>query len=147
MVDCTLSRNDLWSLSAEILRSGNRLRFRAKGVSMMPFVRDGELLVIQPTSNVRFGDIVLCRTADERVIVHRVVSVGNGGILTQGDACRQPDSIVTEEDVLGRVVAVERGKRVQNLDEGLQRWLGVLWITLSPISRIAYRILADLLPD
>ncbi len=146
MHELTLSRDDFGALSAAVLERGGDLRFRACGNSMLPFIRDGDALLVRPGLETRPGDVVLCRAGDGRLLAHRVARVHRRSrphsILLHGDACPWPDGLVPLENVLGRVVAVERGTRRIRLDAGLPRWLGWLWGGASPLRwRIWSRIL------
>jgi signal peptidase I len=146
--EITLSRDELGVLSAAILRRGNDLRFRARGDSMRPFIRDGDVLLVRPGLEIRLGDVVLCRFGDGRLLAHRVTMVHKQShprsILLQGDACLWPDGLVLLDNVLGRVVAVERGRQRVWSDKGLHRWLGRLWSGSSPLRRRIYRAWAIL---
>ena len=133
-------------LAARILDGGSVLRFRAYGASMYPFIKDGDIIEVWrvDASAVRRGDVVLCHQRNGRIVVHRVVgsSRKNGPVTlaVQGDALTRPDGLFFSEQVLGRVVAVERkGKRIR-LDTGFQQIAGALWVGLSPISRWLYRV-------
>ena len=148
MYEVTLSRDDFGALSAAVLERGDSLRFRACGNSMRPFICDGDVLLVRSGLETRPGDVVLCRTGDGRLLAHRVARVDRQSrprsILLQGDACPWPDGLVPVDNVLGRVVAVERGARRVRLDAGLSRWLGWLWIGAWPLRRRIYRVWAIL---
>ncbi len=142
MHELTLSRDDFGALSAAVLERGDSLRFRACGNSMRPFIRDGDLLLVRPGLETRPGDVVLCRAGNGQLLAHRVVRVHQQShpcsMVLQGDACPWPDGLVPLDNVLGRVVAVERGPWRARLDAGLLRWLGRLWIGASPLRRRIY---------
>ncbi len=144
MREIVLSRNDLGALSDVILERGDGLRFRACGNSMRPFIRDGDALLVRPGLEARPGDVVLCRAGAGRLLAHRVARVYQQScrrsILLQGDACSRSDGLVPLDNVLGRVVAVERGTQTIRLDAGLARWLGWLWIRAWPLRRRIYRV-------
>jgi hypothetical protein len=144
MREITLGRDDLGALSALILERGGSLRFRARGNSMRPFICDGDVLLVRPGLETRPGDVVLCRPGDGRLLAHRVTRVDRQSrqcsMLLQGDACPWSDGLVSLDNVLGRVVAVERGARKIRLDAGLPRWLGWLWSGSSPLKRRIYRL-------
>jgi signal peptidase len=150
MCQLSLSGTDLGALAAEILEGGSALRFRAHGASMRPFIRDGDVIEVQPVgaAPIRRGDVVLCRNGGGRVVAHRVIQVGQESgrvaVVTQGDALARPDRLIFQEQVLGRVVAVERGGRRIRLDVAPQQLMGVLWIRLSPLGGWLYRLLAAL---
>jgi hypothetical protein len=119
-------------LSAEFLRAGRTLRFRAVGSSMQPLVRDGDILLVQPLGSrpAQAGDVVLCSPAPGLVLVHRVVRRldGPGGrrLTVQGDQLVRPDAEIPEAQVLGRVGAIERAGARIDMDQPMMRLLGWL---------------------
>jgi signal peptidase I len=106
---------EFWSLAKFILEDGHDLRFRARGRSMSPSIRHGDVLTIRPVGpdEVEVGDVVFYRHANGRVLVHRVTKrVEDEGVtyfLIQGDAFDQPDGLAHAEQILGKVVCVEQG--------------------------------------
>ncbi|MBN1422754.1 MAG: nucleotidyltransferase family protein [Planctomycetes bacterium] len=108
-------------LAGDLLARGLRARFRARGTSMGPTIRDGDLLTIDPcdAARIREGEIILIRAA-RGLTAHRVIRVepGIGGspiLRTRGDAQDQCDPPARAQDILGRVVAVERHGRTIDL--------------------------------
>ena len=103
-------------LSADLLSRGYGVRFRPKGASMFPTIKDGEAVTVEPVEarDVKRGDIILYKTADGcSVIAHRVVRVSRGrgrvtGFVLRGDASATCDLPIAPEQILGRVVSVER---------------------------------------
>lgn len=158
MAEIDLSSEQFLDLAAEILNQGRNLRFRARGVSMRPFIRDGDLLEIRllPSQAIRRGDILLYRTTSARSLVHRVTRVRSQGgtrqFLLHGDAVLQADGWVEPGQVLGRVERVERegerlkveGKYVSKpakvivLDTLPQRLLAVGLATILPLYKRIY---------
>lgn len=102
------------NLAVDLLRSCGELRMSALGASMVPAIFPGDVLTIgrQDAAAIRSGDIVL-RTHEDRFFVHRVVgrSESSSGVLllTRGDALMQPDPPLGENELLGKVVCIERG--------------------------------------
>lgn len=109
---------------------GKSVRFQARGVSMKPLVRDGDVLVVEPLGQdqPRVGEVVLCSTASERMVVHRVIrrQIKNGIQYSQvqGDQIPQADGWMSDEEVLGRVTTLERDGRVIKMDGIVMRALG-----------------------
>ena len=110
---------------------GKFIRFQAHGVSMKPLVRDGDMLFVEPLCQepIRLGEVVLCRTNNNRVIVHRVVQrhgrKDKKTYLVQGDQVRQPDGWLEKGQILGRLTTVERDGRVIDLEKPTMKTLGV----------------------
>ncbi len=106
----------LLNVSATLLGQGYNVRFSAPGTSMGPTIRDGETITVAPTvpSEIRRGDIVAYRRG-YHVVAHRVVRVERHNespmFLMRGDAATSSDPPVTREQILGKVVSVERRGR------------------------------------
>lgn len=91
-------------------------RLFARGNSMRPLFRPGDLIVFVPcrVEDVRKGDVIIFIPPGQKErVVHRVISTGPEGVRTQGDAnpCRDAGEL-RQEDIVGRAVAVERAGRV-----------------------------------
>ena len=87
---------------------------------MSPTIREGEKITVEPVASpatVKVGDIVLYRNCS-RVIAHRVVGIETGGdrsrvFILRGDAAGSCDAPIQPEQILGKVVSIERaGRRV-----------------------------------
>lgn len=119
-------------LSGEILRAGHGLRFRARGASMSPLVRDGDVVLVQPVAPraVRVGDVVLCRSDAGFPVAHRVVRRLDGPdgrrFLVQGDQALRVDGVIPGAQVYGRLVAVVRDGKQIDMERPLMRWLSRL---------------------
>lgn len=122
-------------LSAELLRAGLDLRFRARGASMLPLIRDGDVVLVRPVDPdaVRVGDVVLCSHAPGRVVVHRVVGklarLEGMRYTVQGDQATRPDGLIPAAQVYGRITSIERAGATIAMDRPAMRalgWLAVL---------------------
>jgi len=106
----------LLNVSATLLAQGYSVRFSAPGTSMGPTIRDGETITVAPAapSQIRRGDVVAYRRG-YHVIAHRVVRVerhnDSPAFLMRGDATTSCDPPVAPEQILGKVVSVERRGR------------------------------------
>jgi signal peptidase I len=129
-------------ITAELLRRGSYVRFRAIGASMQPTIEDGELITVAPVApeSVKRGDILLYQN-ERGVFAHRVVRVVRGTVpiktgdsplyLLRGDASVSCDPPVMREQVIGRVVAVQRGGRSLALDRRLANLLRLVRLRIA----------------
>ena len=118
-----------------LLAEGYEVRFTPSGVSMRPFIEGGkDTVVLKRKSEVRVGDICLCRVG-ERFVLHRVITVENERITMQGDGNLVGTESCSAEDVLGTVIRIEspHGKEKKLTD-------GRVWYRLKPLRRILLKV-------
>jgi hypothetical protein len=111
---------ELFSATVDsLIDAGLSVRFRARGNSMSPTIRDGEYLIVAPidATQVAVGDVLFC---DMRrgPIAHRVCAIERPSdrslqFRLYGDASLDGDPPVAAGQLRGQVVGVERdGARV-----------------------------------
>lgn len=110
MLDVAL---ELWS------QAGEAHYLPVKGGSMHPMLRDGDLVLVAPSREVKIGDVVVFRHKDE-LITHRILWIntnthGECTLRTKGDHVLSLDAPISETELVGRVVAIRRGSRQLNL--------------------------------
>jgi uncharacterized repeat protein (TIGR01451 family) len=105
------------AISRELLNRGLSVRFEARGASMSPCIRDGEIVYVTAVivSKLRKGDIVLLKSNDG-FRVHRLVvaDAAKDFFVTRGDCGQEDDPAVRGNQILGAVVAkeVKLGKKL-----------------------------------
>jgi len=127
---------DLFSeMLEETLNRGHSIRFRAPGDSMYPTICDDDLITVEPIkpATVIVGDIILYEHKS-KVTVHRVMRILKRSeknlrsalqgpqdrslsetleFIFRGDAAIHDDAPVSSEQILGKVVSIERnGRRI-----------------------------------
>jgi hypothetical protein len=125
-------------LAREELAQGALLRLRVAGSSMAPLVERGDLVLVQRANleDLRRGDLLLVEQEGD-FLVHRLVAAPRRRgaryrgpdahqIQTKGDNASYADLPLLPQDVLGRVVAVEREGRRIELGRGW--WPMVNWL-------------------
>ena len=127
-------------LAAESLRRGNTLRLRARGGSMLPFLVDGDIVVVRPAAaaEVRIGDVICYEPPSGGLCLHRVIGRRERGFVTRGDALAYAE-IVPDVALLGLATTRERRGRRAALDTPRARRRGRVIATAAPV-------LARLLP-
>ena len=105
------------AVSRELLKRGLGVRFEARGASMSPCIRDGEIVYVTGVmvGKLRKGDIVLVKSKDG-FRVHRLVvaEASKDWFVTRGDCGQQDDPPVRGDQILGVVDAkeVKLGKKL-----------------------------------
>lgn len=114
--ELSLTAPDLTNLLLDVLEKGLPFRFRAKGSSMSPFIKNGDVITVVPLSECppRLGDVVpIIHTRTGDLVVHRIIGKSRNSFLIKGDNATKMDGLFPKTDILGAVKIVERnGKRV-----------------------------------
>ena len=123
-------------LISNLLAEGHTVKFSAPGDSMYPTIGDGDIITVAPvnTACVTIGDIILYRHKSG-VTAHRVMRIIERGkenvssvfkashdgvaaeslqFILRGDAAVVCDHPIGVDQVLGKVVSVERDGRHMN---------------------------------
>ena len=115
-------RSDLLSQLPDmisVLQSGKPIEFETHGFSMIPLLHDGGDRVVLKKADkpLEVGDVALCKTDDNRFVLHRVISVDNGYTL-KGDNCVTTEHCSCDENVIGVAVAfIRNGKLIETADK------------------------------
>jgi len=109
------------------------VHLRARGSSMLPFLRDGDVLEIRPAApaEIHVGDVICYEPSPGTLCLHRVVACDGRGFVTRGDALTHVE-VVPAGSVLGRVRAVERRGRAWRLDTWSAHWRARVMVVASP---------------
>ncbi len=135
----TVAPEALRQLFIDLLKEGYIIRSWAVGGSMSPCIKKGDLLVVKPIAleEAGIGEIVAYRKEESQSVLttHRVVArgkdQGQGYLMTQGDRNIYRDLPLSPQDVLGKVVGIERKGRVISLETPFRRLGGYLMARLS----------------
>lgn len=104
----------------EQLKAGESVRITLVGTSMSPTLIEGDVLTLESVSNTpAIGDIVLFRYRGTHLL-HRVVAMDGDAYTMRGDNCIYEENC-RREDIVGRVVEVEKHHRLKHI---AVRWLG-----------------------
>jgi len=134
-----LKREDFASIAQGVLSRGKTFKFKAKGGSMSPFIRNGDVVEVVPVKGkVNFGDVILYHSSYGNPIIHRVIQGNKENIITKGDSVSNFDQPILSKQVLGRVVAVEKNGWCIRLDKPVGKLLNILLATISPFSFLIY---------
>lgn len=112
-----LSGESLTNLLRAVLDRGRPFRFRARGFSMAPFIKDNDVVTISPLGSRRPKTGVVAAFIHPRtgkVAVHRIVLRKSDCFYLKGDSGFDVDGPLPGESILGAVTRVERaGKEVR----------------------------------
>lgn len=140
----TVSTQTFFPVIESVLAQGRQTSFTVSGSSMLPFIghnRDQVVVRSCDPQTVRRGDIVLMKCPGGNYVLHRVVRVQDGMLLTLGDGNLHYDPPVPLSCVRARVtVIIRKGKQI---DCGAKRWKLIfeLWMRLFPVRGVLFRMI------
>jgi hypothetical protein len=113
------NKDEGFSLSAPVIMElieavherGCTFRFRARGYSMTPAIRDGDVITLSPIGSKMpgRGDVLAFRHPERaQMLVHRVLRKQEKCYFIKGDNCSEADGWVPAENLLGVITRVER---------------------------------------
>ena len=133
-------------LAGEVVRTFGRVRVRVTGISMIPAVWPGDVLVVErrAAEKIQKGEIAVAER-EGTLLAHRVVVVPTtaapgfnpsfarptSSVITRGDSQLFPDEPLHADELLGTVVLIERGTRARQP----RRALGIAARGLAAIAR------------
>jgi len=106
--------------AAALMLEGREVTIKPLGYSMLPFIRGGKDSVrLKKMPTVAVGDMLLVRLPGPRYVLHRLIALDGDRLTLMGDGNLAGTEKCTQADVLGTVVAIERGNRVVVPGNGL----------------------------
>ena len=137
----TSALNDLWE--ALVTKNGTCWA-KVVSRSMYPTIKIGDQVLVEKVrpDEVRFGDIIVFRQ-NRRLVIHRVIGKSEHGgqfhFLEKGDANLQ-SSLVSAEDIIGKVIIIRSQARTLNTTSGVGRLLQLILACISYSSVYLRRI-------
>ncbi len=123
-----ISSVEFAGLCLSILKLGGSIRFKARGFSMKPSIRDGDIITVVPipATRLRRGDIALYSGEGGALRAHRVISITGRGsnkmFKIRGDSFTGSLEDVASHQVLGLVTQTTRDGRSNNTCRALPRY-------------------------
>ncbi len=133
---------------ARMVAEGGQVTLLTKGQSMLPFIiggRDSVELSPIREDDIATGDIILARiTNPTRYVIHRVIELTHDGVVLMGDGNIMGVERCPKGDVLARVTAIIKPKKVVDPRCESELKKARLWWRLLPIRRYILAILRRL---
>ena len=139
-----LSSTEFSLVLRSVLARGIQVRFQARGNSMIPFIRDGDILTIAPTDTIipAIGKVVAYNQAESQsLIVHRIIGKKGLNFLIRGDnSVERSDCWIHTSELLGCVIVIERNQRRIKFGLGIERYAIALLSRYSLLTKISRRM-------
>ena len=127
----------LYNSVKEMVEEGHTVTFRVKGYSMTPFlINERDSVEVGPFQTLSKGDIVLGKTADNHIVLHRIISVNNGFVTLMGEGNLKGTENILTRDIAGIVKSALRDGEKVDLNSSKWLLLSTVWSFLLPVRRI-----------
>lgn len=137
----TIDNDTLLGEICILLSQGKRVKLRAKGNSMRPFIHGNEdLLLLVPSDNLRKGDVVLARIDGKRYVVHRIIGMRGERITLMGDGNIYETEECSRSNIYGIVESVIRKGKVHNIGSQYAIFSAKAWRFLLPLRRLKLKL-------
>jgi signal peptidase I len=127
-----LSGIALLELMRAVINRNLPFRFCARGWSMAPFIRDGDVITVAPLQHAvpKVGEVVaFTRPGEEKMVVHRIVAQRSEVLFIQGDNGQgYPEDAIPLNNLIGRVVRIERNGNNIWIGLGPERY-AIAWLS------------------
>jgi signal peptidase I len=131
--------DDLILLLREVIGKGAVLRFQARGYSMSPFIKHGDIITVAPLKNsIKTGDVVAFIGNGKKLIVHRIIGKIKNSFVIKGDNLSEADGVIPENNILGYVRKVERDGTNISLGLGNEQFLIALFSRLKILKYLIF---------
>jgi hypothetical protein len=123
--DKALPADAFLGLLKSILARNVPFRFRARGFSMTPFIRNGDIVTIHPPggTEIEAGDVVAVEAGPGKLVLHRVIEKSGSALVIKGDNLAHRDGTISETLVIGIVRQVERKGKAVSFGSGAAKGL------------------------
>lgn len=135
------SNSQLRDLLKDGLNKGASLRFRVKGWSMFPFIRNGDIVTVISQDNGTFpvGAVVAVALGPSgKLLIHRIVDKHQDMYLIKGDNLFYSDGFAAGKDILGIITMVERPDKKIITGSKIERYVNVKLSRLGIFSGVTY---------
>lgn len=125
------------ALLRAVIERDKVFRLKARGFSMLPFIRDGDVVTIEPMRGypAEVGEVTaFTQNGSGKLAVHRVINREKRGWRMRGDNCPGDDGIIPAGQIIGRITGVERRGRSRRLGIGPERRI-IAWLVRSNMMR------------
>jgi hypothetical protein len=124
--EISFSSQALIELIGPVLSKGASFRFQVRGFSMVPFIRDNDVVTISSicNSSIGFGQpVAFINPCSGKLTIHRVIGKNSNAYLIKGDSIFKIDGLVPKENILGVITGIDRKARRIKLGLGPERFI------------------------
>ena len=120
---------------ARLVHEGKSVSMTVKGISMLPFIKNKDIVVLEKAGNIRKFDVVLASVGKQEYVLHRVVDVKGDRYKLMGDGNLKECEVCTAADILAVACKVMKNGKAVDLRSDRSIGKAALWNVLLPVRR------------
>lgn len=133
----------LFAQIKESLDLGKKVIFNVVGCSMLPFLKQGDRLVLKPIEeqDLKKWNIILVSTK-QGFILHRIVKLSKDKLWLAGDGNLRQIEMVMKDEVWGKAIAVidDEEKVIKDLESLMSKQLAKIWFWIRPLRLVIFKL-------
>lgn len=136
MRSVTLSNETLLPEVGKLLSEGSKVTIRARGNSMLPFIRgEKDSVILKSEEDYSVGDIVLAEISPKMFVLHRITKKNDNVITLMGDGNPAKTERCLQDNIHGRVIAVVKNGREIDCNNKISQLQAKVWKQLLPLRK------------
>lgn len=131
----------------QLLWEGTIIRIKPQGYSMYPLFipgRDEALIRQADSTDCHRNDVVLYRRDQGILVLHRICRITSDGFYMVGDNQYDVEGPLRQEQIIGKLIAVNRNNREFSVKNPLYQFVSSLWLFLLPVRPFCFKLTAFL---
>lgn len=114
-------------LIEEAFSNNQKFKMPVNGVSMLPFLNKTHYVVLDKPNNLKRNDMILYKRENGQYVLHRIFRVKKDHFQLIGDNQFYREYPIYENQVIGKVVSVIKGNKVDNLNSFKYKLYLFIW--------------------
>lgn len=124
-------------LIEEAFSNNKKFKMPVNGVSMLPFLNKKHYVILDKPNDLKKNDIILYKRDNGKYVLHRIYKVKKDYYQLLGDNQVYREYPIYKNQVIGKVVTVIKGDKINNLN-GFKYKLYLFFWNIRPIRLICF---------
>lgn len=120
---------------AKLISEGKSVTMKVKGNSMLPFIKNGDIVKLVKFDVLELYDIVLAKIDDSQYVLHRIIDIKGSHLLLMGDGNLKGCERCCVEDVLALAAIKVKNKKEYDFRSDSHIKKAKIWNLLLPIRK------------
>lgn len=120
---------------AKLILEGQTVTLRAKGKSMLPFIKNDDIVKLSRYDKLELYDIVLANVGRNKYVLHRIIKIDDNQFTLMGDGNISGCEECPLGNILAVAVSVIKDKKEYDCKSNTYVKWAKIWVYLRPIRK------------